>query len=83
MYGSTKAMQNAISDALGSLDEPTEKKKAYSVDLRRIPGVDTLADHALISYLKIIVEINRNSRILKYRKEPRLTHNGREEFKVG
>ena len=53
-----------------------------TVDLRRVPGINVLADQALIGYLKIIAEINRNKSILKYRNEPRLTHNGTESFKV-
>ena len=52
------------------------------VDLRRVPGVDKLADHALVGYLKIIAEINRSPKILDYRKEPRLTHNGTQEYHV-
>ena len=78
------------------------------VDLRRVAGVDTMADKALIGYLKIIAELNRNrqvlrtyihtyihfpvqcyykyalfdSKVLSYRKEPRLTENGTHEFKV-
>eukprot|EP00605_Chrysophyceae_sp_TOSAG23-4_P001372 GSChrysophyteH1.ASY1.ANO1.1492.1 assembled CDS len=52
------------------------------VDLRRVPGVDKLADHALVGYLKIIAEINRNTTILSYRNEPRLTKNGTKEYKV-
>lgn len=79
----TRKSMVPMDSSLSGLDgEGETKRKAYSVDLRRIPGVDTLADHALIAYLKIIAEINRNKRILKYRREPRLTHNGREEFKV-
>jgi class 3 adenylate cyclase len=58
------------------------KKRAHAIDLRRVPGVDVLADKALIGYLKIISEINRDKAILSYRKEPRLTHNGANEFKV-
>ncbi len=53
-----------------------------AVDLRRVPGINVLADQALIGYLKIIAEINRNKSILKYRNEPRLTHNGTQTFKV-
>ena len=52
------------------------------VDLRRVPGVDKLADHALVGYLKIIAEINRNDKIIEYRKEPRLTQNGTKKYKV-
>lgn len=73
-----KKAQKSVED-----EEPVVgKKKKHLVDLRRVPGVDILADHALIAYLKIIVEINRNKRVLKYRQEPRLTNNGRTEFKV-
>jgi class 3 adenylate cyclase len=56
--------------------------KSKIVDLRRVPGVDKLADHALVSYLKIIAEINRDQKVLEYRDEPRLTNNGADEFKV-
>jgi class 3 adenylate cyclase len=58
------------------------KKKAITIDLRRVPGVDSMADKALISYLKIIAELNRNKTVLKYRDEPRLTNHGKEDFKV-
>lgn len=58
------------------------KRKFEKIDLRRVPGVDIIADKALISYLKIIADINRSKEILKYRIEPRLTYNGSEEFKV-
>ena len=37
---------------------------------------------ALISYLKIIVAINRNQRIINYRTDDRLTQNGARDFKV-
>jgi class 3 adenylate cyclase len=58
------------------------KKKAQAIDLRRVPGVDVLADCALIGYTKIIAEINRCEDVLKYRQEPRLTMNGTQEFLV-
>jgi class 3 adenylate cyclase len=58
------------------------KKKNQNIDLRRVPGVDLLADSALVAYLKIIAEINRNQTILDYRHEPRLTNNGTHEFSV-
>ena len=35
------------------------------------------------SYLKIIVAINRNKRVLDYRVESRLTMDGARDFKVG
>ena len=34
------------------------------------------------SYLKIIVAINRNQRIINYRTDDRLTQNGARDFKV-
>lgn len=52
------------------------------IDLRRVPGVDVMADKALIGYLKIIAEINRSPLVLGYRSEPRLTLKGTEEFVV-
>merc|ERR1711871_1508117 len=58
------------------------KKTQRVVDLRRVPGIDRLADKALIGYLKIICDINRSKRILAYRSEPRLTQDGTKEFKV-
>lgn len=58
------------------------KKKSHPIDLRRVPGVDVLADSALIAYLKIIAEINRSAAVLKYREEPRLTMNGTQEFHI-
>merc|ERR1711871_214570 len=58
------------------------KKTQRVVDLRRVPGIDRLADKALIGYLKIICDINRSKRILAYRSEPRLTQDGTREFKV-
>jgi class 3 adenylate cyclase len=58
------------------------KKKQQGIDLKRVPGVDVLADSAMISYLKIIVELNRSKSILKYREEPRLTKNHTEEFLI-
>lgn len=63
-------------------EEENPKRKAINIDLRRVPGVDILADKALIGYLKIIAELNRNHQILAYRAEPRLTKNGTVDFKV-
>ncbi len=72
--GSTKGSIKAVSSS--------RKGTSKVVDLRRVPGVDKLADHALVGYLKIIAEINRNTTILEYRREPRLTQNGTKKFKV-
>lgn len=60
----------------------TEKRRSAPIDLRRVAGVDNLADKALVGYLKIIAELNRNEKILSYRTEPRLTGNGEHEFIV-
>lgn len=66
----------------GKQAAPGTPGKSKIVDLRRVPGVDKLADHALVGYLKIIAELNRDKKVLEYRNEPRLTLNGKEEFKV-
>eukprot|EP00595_Chromulina_sp_UTEXLB2642_P002229 CAMPEP_0196763136 /NCGR_PEP_ID=MMETSP1095-20130614/3501_1 /TAXON_ID=96789 ORGANISM="Chromulina nebulosa, Strain UTEXLB2642" /NCGR_SAMPLE_ID=MMETSP1095 /ASSEMBLY_ACC=CAM_ASM_000446 /LENGTH=259 /DNA_ID=CAMNT_0042115707 /DNA_START=1796 /DNA_END=2576 /DNA_ORIENTATION=+ len=71
-----------LDDFGNAVDNPKKEKKGHNIDLKRVPGVDILADKALIAYLKIIAEINRSKEILKYRMEPRLTLNGSEEFKV-
>lgn len=60
----------------------SKKKKAQSIDLRRVPGVDQLADQALVAYLKIVAEINRSKEVLAYRSEARLTNNGTTNFQV-
>lgn len=57
-------------------------KQNRVIDLKRVPGVDALADRALIGYLKIIAEINRNPGCLRYRSEPKLTNNGETDFKI-
>lgn len=59
-----------------------KQRKQAVIDLRRVPGVDILASHALIGYCKIIAEINRNKYVLRYRNEPRLTEKGKHDFKV-
>ena len=59
-----------------------EVRKKKEVDLKRVPDIERWADHALISYLKIIVAINRNQRIINYRTDDRLTQNGARDFKV-
>jgi class 3 adenylate cyclase len=69
-----------VSSSAHSINNIT--KRQHAVDLKRVPGVDVLADKALVGYLKIIAEINRNDTIMQYRNEPRLTLNGEREFKV-
>lgn len=78
--------KKADSDKAGDGEGGEKQHKKQLVDLRRVPGIDTLADHALIGYLKIIAEINRNKGLLAFRSDPRLAvtegpHAG-EEFKV-
>eukprot|EP01035_Chromulina_nebulosa_P017948 gene17948-23574_t len=53
-------------------DPNKPSKRKHDIDLRKIPGVDKLADAALISFLKIITEINRSRNILRYRNDTRL-----------
>jgi hypothetical protein len=80
--GISKAFSTKSSNinVLAPPEEP--KKRNQIIDLRRVPNVDILADKALIGYCKIIAEINRSSKILGYRNEPRLTEKGKHEFKV-
>jgi hypothetical protein len=52
---------------------PIKSRKNVHIDLRRVPGVDQIADGALIGYLKVIADINRSPEVLKYRSDPRLT----------
>jgi class 3 adenylate cyclase len=66
----------------GKINSKIMKKKQQGIDLKRVPGVDVLADSALIGYLKIVAELNRSQAILQYRQEPRLTKNGTEEFLI-
>lgn len=78
----------AISSKSGKFDDEASSgggragRGAKTIDLKRVQGVDRLADRALIGYLKIICEINRSKAILAYRNEPRLTLNGTKQFKV-
>lgn len=67
-------LSSGTSDRSGSdRDRPAlGYRRGSKIDLNKIPGVDRLADSALVSYLKIIAEINRSQSILNYRSEPRL-----------
>lgn len=51
---------------------PRKVIKRGAIDLRRIPGLDILSDKALVGFLKVIVEINRDLQLLAYRNDPRL-----------
>lgn len=48
-----------------------------AVDLRRIPGLDIVADKALIGFLKVLIEVNRDKQILAYRSDQRLMINSK------
>eukprot|EP00804_Cyclotella_cryptica_P031221 CCRYP_020319-RA/>CCRYP_020319-RA protein AED:0.07 eAED:0.07 QI:0/0.85/0.87/1/0.57/0.37/8/2080/875 len=56
------------------------KSQGDIVDLRRIPGLDVLSDKALVGFLKVIVEINRDVQLLSYRKDRRLVTGGEKGF---
>jgi class 3 adenylate cyclase len=73
---------NSANNNDGGGEDEGPKRKAINIDLRRVPFVDALADRALIGYLKIIAELNRNHKILAYRQEPRLTKKNTVDFKV-
>ena len=81
--GDEETLLNLTSGNTGGTSKDKGKKSREKVvDLRRVPGIDNLADKALIGYLKIIVELNRQENILAYRREARLTNNNTTEFIV-
>ena len=47
--------------------------KRGAIDLRRIPGLDSLSDKALVGFLKVIIEVNRDVQLLVYRTDKRLS----------
>lgn len=49
--------------------------RILNIDLKRVPGVDEIADKALIGYLKVIAEINRSPPVLNFRRDERLRTN--------
>eukprot|EP00592_Proboscia_alata_P007332 CAMPEP_0194354602 /NCGR_PEP_ID=MMETSP0174-20130528/2717_1 /TAXON_ID=216777 /ORGANISM="Proboscia alata, Strain PI-D3" /LENGTH=893 /DNA_ID=CAMNT_0039123605 /DNA_START=273 /DNA_END=2951 /DNA_ORIENTATION=+ len=57
--------------------------KSMEVDLRRIPGLDIVSDKALIGFLKVIVEINRDRQVLAYRGDKRLNIDGKFKIRMG
>lgn len=61
---------------------PRKVIKRGSIDLRRIPGLDMLSDKALVGFLKVIVEINRDLQILAYRNDPRLCGENDDGFSL-
>lgn len=80
--GDEATLADMLSAHAGRETTVGKKKKNQVIDLRRVPGVDVMADMALIGYLKIIAEINRADEVLAYRNEPRLTENGTHPFEV-
>lgn len=64
----------------GLANSRIQKKKA--IDLRRVPGVDVLADHALIGFLKVIAGLPRSKYINKFKRDHRLSHYSDSGFDV-
>jgi len=58
------------------------KSSRAAVDLRRLPGVDKLADQSLISFLKVIVKINSDPNILAFRSNSMLCDAFGGEYKL-
>jgi hypothetical protein len=52
------------------------------VDLKRVPGIEEIADSALVGYLKVIADINREKSVLCYRTDGRLNHARNADQKV-
>lgn len=77
----TSSFRKKSTDGKNVVDDKGTTKKQI-VDLKRVPGVEVLADHAMIGYCKIIAEINRNKGTLGYRTEPLLQPEDGTEFKV-
>ena len=55
-----------------------------SNNLTSLPGLDIMADKALIGFLKVIVEVNRDTQVLGYRNDARLaTPSGPFQLRMG
>ena len=52
------------------------------IDLRKIPGLDVLSDKALVSFLKVVVELNRDAQLLAYRSDERLALESKGGFQI-
>ncbi len=74
IYGDDESVPTNDSPA-----KKSQKSSKFNVDLKRVPGVDQMADGALIGYLKVIAEINRSAAVLKYRTDKRLTSKARDQ----
>ena len=46
------------------------------------PGLDLLSDKALIGFLKVVIEVNRDVQLLAYREDKRLSKGGENQFKL-
>lgn len=44
-----------------------------NVDVSRIQGIREIADRALIGFIKVVADVNRDPRVMKYRKRPDLS----------
>ena len=53
--------------------------KRGAIDLRRIPALDSLSDKALVGFLKVIIEVNRDVQLLAYRDDKRLSTGNTDE----
>ena len=72
----------AVASPGGPASPVASNVRGLAVDLRRIPGLDIMSDKALIGFLKVVVEINRDKQVLAYRADNRLTANGSQEYKL-
>ncbi|KAL7538676.1 hypothetical protein ACHAXR_008731, partial [Thalassiosira sp. AJA248-18] len=67
-----------------TLENPEHLKptKRGAIDLRRIPGLDILSDKALVGFLKVVVEVNRDVQLLAYRGDERLSTGVDDDFLI-
>lgn len=47
-----------------------------NIDVTRLPSMRVIADKALIAFVKVALDINRDETLLAYRSDERLTHEG-------
>lgn len=71
-----RASQRGSVTTPSRLASPMRGTNNLSVDLRRIPGLDTMSDKALVGFLKVVVEVNRDRQVLAYRADRRLSQRG-------
>ena len=77
---SSEEMKAAAKNTLSTVVSPSKTgKNTPNVNLKRVPHLDVMSDKALIGFLKVIVEINRDPSVLAYRRDKRLQH-GEENF---